>query len=205
MTTVSVENMAKEIFSFTLREDIEIEDLKETIALYFKVNENRIVLYKDFIECKDYFEVVNGSHFHLFINDMPHYTLCLNNSNIVINHFSKETIMIFDKDRNKWNILKRHLLPDQPYVLYIEKSTDIREIIIESLRNYYNSINTKWHLIDNMNRIIAEEEKIVHVPKENKSIFLFQKLEENLLNFKYLIEEFTEELFIMKKPFSIEV
>ena len=49
MTTITIENMAKEIFSFTLREDIEIADLKETIALYFNVNQNRIVLYKDFI------------------------------------------------------------------------------------------------------------------------------------------------------------
>lgn len=213
MTNITVQDLKGDILSFTLREDIEISDVKEVIGLHFDIKEERIMISKleddEIIVCKDYFEVSSGDHFYLYINDIPRYKMIYNMETFQIDHSSGETVMIFEKNKNKWLEvdMRRHLHSNQPYILEIKSDNESIPMIIESLRSKYNELNQLWIYDNEIKRTMSEEDNVIHYPLENQSVYLFEKLMEQSENFNYLIQEFIThyKIYLNNKLLKIEI
>jgi hypothetical protein len=215
MTTVTCQLMTGETMSFTLREDIEIADLKEAIALHFNVHEKRIVLSisddDEFVLCKDYREVVSGDHFYLVISDVPHYKLYYKDEYNIVISLDDSVIASMPTSRlhfnRRWHSIVRHLYPEQPYVLSVGEDDYMLKIVLNQLlQQKYFEIDRIWHANDESEREINEEDRRRHVPKQNTSIELCRLLLQNSMNTSYLVKEFIVHYGLLNnQPFTLEL
>jgi hypothetical protein len=160
MTEITIQTLSGEISSFTLREDIELADAKEFLALHYGVHEKSLVLMEEIdgemVACKDYREVSSGDHFHMLINDgRPCYKLKYVNGNAVITTPSDVEIRRLNLN-GLWIDVEnvRHLLPDQPFD--IETSADLVPLVRDFLMKEYERMDRQWRLRDEMQRMIGD-------------------------------------------------